>query len=190
MDFYKKHKDEKKKGLSYYDNAKALKEMKRDPQFDWLKIAHSQVLQQSLKDLDQAYQNFFSKRAKFPKFHNKNSKQSVRYMQYVFVGENEITFPKIGKVKAVIHRPCEGKVKNVTVTKTKSGRYFASVQVELEIPEPKFDRTDDAIGIDLGLKDFVVTSGLVKIPTPKHLQESEKKLARLQRQLSRRKKGS
>ena len=190
MDFYKKHKDEKKKGLSYNDNAKALKEMKRDPQFDWLKIAHSQVLQQSLKDLDQAYQNFFSKRAKFPKFHNKNSKQSVRYMQYVFVGENEITFPKIGKVKAVIHRPCEGKVKNVTVTKTKSGRYFASVQVELEIPEPKFDRTDDAIGIDLGLKDFVVTSGLVKIPTPKHLQESEKKLARLQRQLSRRIKGS
>ena len=136
--FYDAHKAEEKKWLTYNDNATALMKMKKDPQYAWLKIGHSQVLQQSLKDLDTAYQNFFAKRAKFPKFHKKHDKQSARYMQYVFVGENWIDFPKIGKVKAVIHRLCEGKVKNVTVTKTKSGRYFASVQVEMEVPEPKF----------------------------------------------------
>lgn len=188
--FYEAHKTEKKKGLTYKDNANVLKKMKKDPQYEWLKIGHSQVLQQALKDLDTAYKNFFAKRAKFPKFHKKNDKQSARYMQYVFVGDKWIDFPKIGKVKAVIHRPCEGKVKNVTATKTKSGRYFASVQVELDVPEPKFDRTDVTVGVDMGLKDFAVTSDAVKIAAPKHLQKSQKRLARLQRRLSRRQKGS
>ena len=164
--------------------------MKKDPQYAWLKIGHSQVLQQSLKDLDQAYQNFFTKCAEFPKFHKKSGKQSARYMQYVFVGENWIDFPKIGKVKAVIHRPCEGAVKNVTVTKTKSGRYFASVQVEMNVPEPKFDRVDVTVGVDMGLKDFVVTSDTVNIPASKPLYKAQKRLTRLQRRLSRRQKGS
>ena len=188
--FYEAHKTEKKKALNYNDNADALKKLKEDPQYAWLKIGHSQVLQQSLKDLDRAYKNFFAKRAKFPKFHKKSDKQSCRYMQYVFVGAQWIDFPKIGKVKAVIHRPCEGKVKNVTVTKTKSGRYFASVQVEMDVPEPKFDRVEVSGGVDMGLKDLVVTSDAVKIPAPKHMQKSQKRLARLQRRLSRRQKGS
>ena len=183
--FYEAHQTDKKKGLTYNDNANALKKMKKDPQFAWLKIGHSQVLQQALKDLDQAYQNFFAKRAKFPRFHKKNDKQSARYMQYVFFGEKWIDFPKIGKVKAVIHRPCDGKVKNVTVTKTKSGRYYASVQVEMEVSELKFDRAEVTVGVDMGLKDFVVTSDAVKIAAPKHLRKSEKRLTRLQRHLSR-----
>jgi putative transposase len=112
--FYESPKTEKKKGLTYKDNAKALQELKKDPQYGWLRIGHSQVLQQSLKDLDQAYQNFFARRAKFPKFHKKSGKQSVRYPQNAGVGVNWVKLPKIGKVKAVIHRPCEGKVKNVT----------------------------------------------------------------------------
>ena len=188
--FYEAHKTEKKKGLTYEDNANALKQLKKDPQFVWLKIGHSQVLQQSLKDLDQAYQNFFTKRAKFPKFHKKSAKQSARYMQSVFLGGNWIDFPKIGKVKAVVHRPCEGKVKNVTVTKTKSGRFFASVQVELDVPEPKFDRVEVSVGVDMGLKDFVITSDAVKIAASKYLNKSQARLARMQRRLSRRQKGS
>ena len=188
--FYEAHKAEKKKGLTYNDNANAMKAMKKDPQYAWLKIGHSQVLQQSLKDLDKAYKNFYAKRAKFPKFHKKSDKQSARYMQYVFVGDAWVDFPKIGKVKSVIHRPCEGKIKNVTMTKTKSGRYFASVQVELDVPEPKFDRVEVTVGVDMGLKDFVVTSDAVKIPAPKLLRKSEKCLARLQRRLSRSQKGS
>jgi putative transposase len=188
--FHDAHKNDEKKGLTYNDNANALKSLKKDPEYVWLKIAHSQVLQQSLKDLDQSYQNFFTKRAKFPKFHKKTDKQSARYMQYVFVGDGWIDFPKIGKVKAVIHRPYEGKVKNVTVIKTKSGRYFASVQVEVDVPEPEFDRDDVTVGIDMGLKDFVITSDAVKIPAPKHLHKSQKRLTLLQRRLSRSQKGS
>lgn len=188
--FYEAHKTEKKKGLYYEDNAKALKKMKKDPQYAWLKIGHSQVLQQSLKDLDTAYKNFFSKRAKFPKFHKKSDKQSARYMQYVFVGDNCIDFPKISKVKAVIHRACEGRVKNVTVAKTKSGRYSASVQVEVDVPEPQFDRNEITVGIDLGLKDFVVTSDAMKIPAPKYLRKAQTRLTRLQRRLCRRQNGS
>jgi len=106
-------------------------------------------------------------------------------MQGVSVGETWINFPKIGKVNAVIHRPCEGKMKNVTVTKTKSGRYFASVQVETGMPEPKFDRVNVTVGVDLGLKDFIVTSRNDKIPAPKYLLKSKKSLVRLQRKLSR-----
>jgi putative transposase len=193
--FYEAHKTEKKKGLNYEDNAAALKKLKRDPDHLWLREGSSQVLQQVLKDLDQAYQNFFAKRAKFPKFHKKHDKQSARYPQFVLVGDGWLDFPKIGRVKAVIHRPCEGKVKNVTVTKTKSGRYFASVQVEVDVPEPtEYPRgkaeKPEAVGVDMGLKDFVVTSDAVKISAPKYLQKAQKKLARLQRRLSRRKKGS
>ena len=188
--FYEAHKTEKKKGLTYEDNANALHLLKKDAQFAWLRIGHSQVLQQSLKDLDKAYQNFFAKRARFPKFHKKNDKQSARYPQSVVVGEKWIDFPKVGQVYAVIHRPCEGSVKNVTVTKTRSGRYFASVQVEMDIPEPKYDRVEVSVGVDMGLKDFVVTSDHEKIPAPKYLRKSEKRLSRLQRRLSRRKKGS
>lgn len=187
--YYEAHKTDAKKGLNYYDNATRLREMKSEAQFAWLQEAHSQVLQQSLKDLDRAYKNFFAKRAKFPKFHKKHDKLSAHYPQGVQVGEKWLAIPKIGKVKAVIHRPCEGKIKNVTVTKTKSGRYFASVQVELELPEPQPSKPD-AVGLDMGLKAFLVTSDAVAVPAPKHLLKAQKRLTRLQRKLSRRKKGS
>ena len=187
--YYEIHKAETKKGLSYYDNAARLRDMKGEEQFAWLREAHSQVLQQSLKDLDQAYQNFFAKRAKFPKFHKKSAKQSAHYPQGVQVFDGRVSIPKIGKVKAVIHRPCEGKIKNVVVSKTKSGRYFASVQVEVEVPEAKLTKPA-AVGVDVGLKSFLVTSDAIAIPTPKYLIKAGKRLARLQRKLSRRIKGS
>jgi putative transposase len=184
------HETEEKKGLNYFDNANALKKMKQDPEYAWLKTSYSQVLQQSLKDLDRSYQNFFAKRAKFPRFHKKSDRQSAQYPQGAQVGEDWINFPKIGEVKAVIHRPYGGKIKNVTVTKTKSGRYFASVQVEVDMPEPKFDRLDVTVGVDMGSKDFVVTSDAQKMLAPKYLQKSQERLARLQRRLSRCQKGS
>ena len=186
--FHEHQEDPAKRGLNYYDNAQSLKELKRDPRFAWLKEAHSQVLQQSLKDLDRAYQNFFQKRAKYPRFHKKNAPQSIRYPQGVKVGERWIALPKIGKVKAVIHRPFEGKIKNVTISKTKSGRYFASVQVEVEVPEP--GQKTGAVGVDLGLKSLLVTSDQVCIPAPKYLIQSQQRLALLQRRLSRSQKGS
>ena len=108
----------------------------------------------------------------------------------VFVGDGWIDFPKIGKVKTIIHRPCEGLVKNVTVTKTKSGRYFASVQAKVAIPEPKIDRVGMTAPVDMGLQDFVETSDGAKIAWPKHYQSAQKRLAHLQRRLSHKQKGS
>jgi putative transposase len=161
---YQEHKgDAVKRGLGYNDNAAGLKALKGDPEHGWLKEAHSQVLQQSLKDLDRAYENFFAKRAKYPKFHTKRGKQSIRYPQSVKVGEGWISIPKVGRVKAVIHRLCDGTIKNTTISKTKSGRYFASVQVEITIPDPPPPQST-AVGIDVGLKSFLVTSDGVSIP--------------------------
>ena len=188
--YYAEHRDDPgKKGLNYYDNAAELKALKQTPEYAWLKAAHSQVLQQSLQDLDRAYQNFFKKRAGYPKFHSKRGRQSARYPQGVRVGENWIAFPKIGRVKAIIHRPCAGKIKNVTLAKTKSGRYFASLQVELEVPEPKAEQAA-SVGVDLGLKSFLVTSDHAAIPAPQYLLKAQKKVARLQRRLARCQKGS
>ena len=188
-EYYLARKDDpQKKGLNYYDTAAQLKELKKQPEYAWLKEAHSQVLQQSLMNLDRAFQNFFAKHAKYPKFKRKHGIQSIRFPQYFFVLGRQISVPKIGKVKAKIHRPLEGKPKNLTITKTKSGRYFAAIQVEVEVPEP--EPKDGAVGIDLGLKSFLVTSDGQEIDPPKHLRKAQKRLVRLQRHLSRCKKGS
>ncbi len=186
---YLAHKDDpQKKGLNDYDTAAQLKELKKQPEYAWLKEAHSQVLQQSLMNLDRAFQNFFAKRAKVPKFKRKHGVQSIRFPQSFFVLEKHISVPKIGKVRAKIHRPLEGKPKNLTITKTKSGRYDAAIQVEVEAPEP--EPKAGAVGIDLGLKSFLVTSDGQEIAPPKHLLKAQKRLVRLQRHLSRCKQGS
>jgi putative transposase len=178
------------KGMSYVDTANLLPGMKSSPEYAWLKEADSQALQQALKDLDQAYQNFFAGRARYPHFKSKRGKQRVRYPQRVKADHKgrRTYLPKVGWVKTVFHRPMEGKVKNVVVSKTKSGRDYASFQVEEEIPEPVCQ--GEAVGIDLGLAHYAVLSEGMKIPNPHNLIGSQKKLARLQRQLSRRERGS
>ena len=186
---YLAHKDDpQKKGLKYYDSAAQLKELKKQPEYAGLKEAHSQGLQQSLMNLDRAFQNFFAKRAKYPKIKRKHGVQSIRFPQYFFVLEKHISVPKIGKVRAKIHRPLEGKPKNLTLTKTRSGRYDAAIQVEVEAPEP--EPKAGAVGIDLGLKSFLVTSDGQEIAPPKHLLKAQKRLVRPQHHRSRCKKGS
>ena len=178
------------KGLNYAATANLLPDLKRDPQYEWLQEADSQVLQQALKDLDRAYQNFFEKRARFPRFKRKHSRQSIRYPQRVKADlkAKRTWLPKVGWVKTVFHRPPEGKIKSVVVSKNKSGRYYASFQVEVEIPDPVCQ--GEAVGMDLGLAHYAALSDGTTIANPRNLLQSEKKLARLQRQLSRRKKGS
>ena len=177
-------------GLYYRETANRLTQLKQGPEHEWLKEADSQVLQQSLKDLDRAYKNFFEGRAKSPRFKSRKNKQSIRYPQRVKVDleANRTYLPKVGWVKAVFHRGIEGKLKNVTVSRTKSGKFFASFQVEVDIAEPEY--TGDQVGIDLGLTHFAVLSDGSKIENPRHLIQAERRLRRLQRSLSRRKKGS
>lgn len=183
-----KHYEETGKSLSYEDCANELPALKQE--FTWLNASHSQVLQQSLKDLDTAYQRFFKKQAAYPQFKRKAQRQSARYPQGVkWNFETEQTYlPKIGWIKTVFHRPIEGQVRHVTVSMSPTGKFFVSFLSRREIPVPEY--IGDEIGIDLGLKDFLTTSNGEKIENPRHLQKAQKRLKRHQRELSRKQKGS
>lgn len=174
-------------GLNYRDCADHLAGILK-AEYPWLREADSQALQAALKDLDRAYVNFFEGRADYPKFKSKHGKQSIRYPQRFKVNGNKIYLPKVGWVKTVFHRPIEGAMKNCTVSKTKSGRYFVSIQVEVEIDEPTPLPT--SVGVDLGLITFATLSTGEKIDKPKHLHRSERRLKIRQRRLSRKRKGS
>lgn len=174
-------------GLNYNDCANDLSDRLK-PENEWLRKADSQVLQGVLKDLDNAYQNFFKGHNDYPRFKRKHDKQSIRYPQRFKFSDKQIYLPKIGWVNCVYHRNMTGTAKNVTVSRTKTGKFFVSVQCEYEAVEPV--QKDDAIGIDLGLKHFATLSDGSKIDNPKHLRKSERRLKIRQRRLSRTKKGS
>jgi transposase len=119
------------KGLSYEDCAEHLVGILK-VDYPWLKEADSQTLQQTLKNLDRAYINFFEGRAGCPHFKSKHGKQLIRYPQRFKINGKQIYLPKVGWVKTLFHQPIEGEMKNCTVSKTKSGRYFVSLQCEVE----------------------------------------------------------
>ncbi|MEG3859782.1 RNA-guided endonuclease InsQ/TnpB family protein [Microcoleus sp. herbarium12] len=179
------------KGVSAYDMKKRIPELKKE--FEWLKETYSQCLQQSILNLSQAFQNFFEGRAKYPTFKSKFDRQSVQYPANVQIkGEASIKFPgNLGIVKAKIHRELpDSKLKTVTVSKTPDGRYYASLLMDDGIAKPEITSEGKAVGIDLGLIDFVVTSDGSKFRNPKHLKKHAKNLKRKQQKLSRKVKGS
>ena len=188
IDYYAEHKDDQKKGLTYHDTALLLTQLKKQEGYQWLKEANSQALQHSLRDLDSAYNNFFNKRAQFPHFKSKRGEQACHIPQYFKVEANHLTLPKIGRVKMVVHRPLEGQIRHVTIRKTPAGRYYAMLACRAELPEPQPKRGE--VGIDVGLKSFLVTSEGEVVAHPQNLLKAEKRLKRLQRSLSRRQKGS
>lgn len=174
-------------GLNYNDCATDLSEVLKAEK-DFLGQADSQVLQQTLMDLQKAYENFFKGLADYPKFKRKHDKQSIRYPQRFKVTDKAIYLPKVGWVKCVFHRAIEGAMKNCTVSRTKTGKYFVSIQCELDMEEA--EPRDRSVGVDLGLKHFAVLSTGEKIDNPKHLKKSERRLKIRQRRLSRKCKGS
>lgn len=188
IDYYAAHKDETKKGLTYHDTSAMLTQLKMQSDFAWLQESNAQALQQSLRDLDCAYNNFFNKRAGFPRFKKKHGKQSFRVPQRFELKDEKLYLPKISPIRIVIHRSIKGTIKHVIVSKTKTNKYYAAFCCECDIPEPEF--TGNIIGIDLGTKDFVVTSESEHIKAPKYFRKSERRLRRLQRHLSRCKTGS
>jgi putative transposase len=174
-------------GLNYNDCATDLADILK-VDYPWLKEADSQTMQQALKDLDRAYVNFFEGRAGYPAFHSKHGQQSIRYPQRFKVNGKRVYLPKVGWVKAVIHRDIEGTMKNCTVSKTKSGRYFVSLQCEMAVEDPTPNPAQ--IGIDLGLSVFVALSNEDKRLKPKHLYKSLRRLKLRLRRLSQKVKGS
>ena len=181
------------KGLTRAALNALLPVLKKADDTIWLADCYSQVLQATTLNLTTAYKNFFDKRAGFPKFKSKHGKQSIQYPQNVKIVDGNVKLPgDIGIVKAKIHRPIEGKIKTVTVSKTPSGKYLASILTELEGENPVIT-FGKIYGIDLGLKHFaVVTDGekVSKYDNPKHLAKHEKNLKRKQKKLARKVKGS
>jgi putative transposase len=159
----------------------------------WLKEdCYSAVLQCLAINLNKAYTNFFEGRAKFPRFKAKHHKQSIQYPQNVKVVGDCLEIPKIGIVKAVFHRPIFGKLKTVTISKTPTDKYFASILLEID-GDTGQHRGDKTLGIDLGIKDFAIVHDgkeVTKHSNPKHLKRHEKNLARKQKKFARKVKGS
>lgn len=183
--------EEDKLTFNYYDCCKDLTQLKKE--HDWLKEADSTALQSSLRDLDMAYQKFFKEHTGYPKFKSRKS-HSFSYtsktnghgnIQYL---HKHIKLPKLGIVKTRNTFAPQGRILNATVSQEPSGKYYVSLcctDVEMQ-PLPETGRN---IGIDLGIKNFAVTSDGDVIENPKYLKKSLNKLAKLQRELSRKSKG-
>lgn len=176
------------KGLSRNEIINKLPELKKE--FEWLTEVPSQALQQVALDLSSAFLNFFEKRAKFPKFKKKGNKQSVRFPQSIKLDGDYLTLPKLKKVYCKVSRLPEGKLKSVTVSMTPSGKYFASCLYDDGQDLPEQNSEGKAIGIDLGIKDFCITSDGSKYGNPNHYRKYEQKLAKKQKQLAKKQKGS
>ena len=173
-----------------FDNQKILIQLKNQEEFSWLKEVGSHSLGITLKNLEIAYNNFFKKRAKFPKFKKKSHYQSYNIDNLtLYIEEGRVYIPKIKDgVKIVEHRPLKGKILNGTISKTADEHYFIAITVEKEIEELPVET--NKIGIDLGIKDFAVISNGSKISNPNFKKKEVKKLKKLQRVLSRKKKDS
>ncbi len=163
-------------------------------EYEWLSDCYSQVLQAATLNLTTAYKNFFDKRAQFPKFKSKKHKQSIQYPQNVqVVSDSELKFPKLGVVKAKLHRPIDGKIKTVTVSQNPSGKYFAAILFEIEGENPEISTSGKILGIDLGLKHFAIVADGTKISkfeNPQHFVKYQQNLKRKQQKLARKKDGS
>lgn len=183
--------EQNKETFTYVQCANDMKKLKSE--LEWLKEVDSTALQSSLRDLDSAYQKFFKEHAGYPKFKSKKthrfsykSKCVKGNIQYC---DKYIKLPKLGMVKTQNKLIPQGRILNATISKEPSGKYFVSLcctDVEIE----PFDKAGNVVGVDLGIKEFAITSDGKMIQNPKHLKKSLDKLAKLQRELSRKSKGS
>jgi len=173
------------KGLSKAAMDKLLPGLKKE--YEWLGFAYSQVLQRVTFNLSSAFVNFFEGRAKYPNFKSKHGKQSIQYPQNVklILQDSMIKFPgTLGIVKAVFHKELpSAKFTTVTISKNAVGRYYASILFNQE--DKPVVAVKDAIGVDLGLKNFAVTSDRSKYDLPKkELAKLEKNKKRKQKKLA------
>ncbi|MDJ0596906.1 MAG: RNA-guided endonuclease TnpB family protein [Pleurocapsa sp. MO_226.B13] len=178
------------KSISYNETSKQLTQLKKEESTIWLKDVASVPLQQSLKNLDTAFKNFFKGQNGYPKFKKKRNRQSVTYQKNAFSWkDSKLTLAKMKQpLKIRWSRYFEGEPKQVTVSKDSSGRYFVSFLVEEELIQ--WEKKDSQVGIDLGIKDVVVSSKGFASGNPKYLAKYQEKLKRLQRRLKNKEKDS
>jgi putative transposase len=158
-------------------------------EYEWLGDTYSQCLQVVCLNLSRAFINFFEKRSKYPRFKSKHGKQSLAYPQNVKVGDDYLKFPMIGEIYAKIHRPIQGKIKTVTITKNKANQYYASVLLEDGKEPPRQSTEGKAIGLDMGLTDFCISSDGSKYANPRWINKHERNLKIKQQALSRKREG-
>ncbi|MFB2978339.1 RNA-guided endonuclease InsQ/TnpB family protein [Microseira sp. BLCC-F43] len=176
------------KGLSKAAMDKMLPKLKKE--YEWLGLAYSQVMQRVTFNLSSAFVNFFEGRAKFPNFKSKHGKQSIQYPQNVKLmpSDSAIKFPgSLGVIKTVFHRALpDAKFTTVTISRNADGRYYASILFNLE--DNPVIAVKEAIGVDLGLKNFATTSEGSKYDlAKKQLADLEKKIKPKQRKLAKKK---
>ena len=157
----------------------------------WLREVSDWVVKEAIANCGAAYDNFFSGRARHPRYKSKRTARRSATYRRMRVEDSRVHLAKVGPVRFVRHRDFSGDVKRITVTQEPSGRYHVSFLVEDGAPEPpKPARPETFVGIDLGLRDFCALSNGEKVANPGHLGKSRDKLAREQRKLSRKEKGS
>ena len=173
------------KYVSYTKMASWLIEWKSHPDTQWLKDTPSQPLQQSLKDLERGYKNFFQKRAAFPRFKKRGQNDAFRYPQGVKLDQtnNCIALPKLGWIRYRNSREVIGEVKNVTVIQS-CGKWYVSIQTEYEVPE-QVHKAASMVGLDAGVTKLATLSDGTVYQPVNSFKASQRKLAMLQRQLSR-----
>lgn len=184
------------KTMNYNDCSRDMTQFKKT--LSWLKDIDATALQSSLRDLENAYQNFFRRvkqgqKPGYPKFKSKHERR--RSYKSKCVGTNikvldkAVQLPKLGLVKCRVSKAVKGRILSATISQNPSGKYFVALcctDVEIE-PLPS---TGAVVGVDMGLKAYAITSDGMEYPNHKYLTKSQKKLAKLQRQLSRKTKGS
>ena len=185
---YQENKDLDIKAIKYPTPAQYKKE------YEWLKEVDSLALANAQMNLDKAYKNFFrDKSVGFPKFKSKKTNRfsytTNNQNGTIYIDNGYIKIPKLkSKIKIVLHRQFKGLIKSATISKTPSNQYYISILVDTE--NIKLPKSNNKIGVDLGLKEFAICSNGDRFDNPKSLRKSEKKLAKLQKELSRKVKGS
>lgn len=187
------------KSLTVRELCAELTLLKRQPQTAWLREVNAQMLQQAIRDLDKAFEAFFARRARFPRFRSKRrDRPSFRIPQSLRLEGEQLIVPKVGPVRLVLHRPVEGTLKSATFKQDATGAWYVTLVVHFELSDtPLSAPVSDAdaqrlrtVGVDLGLHDLAVLSDGRRVPAPRHYRRAERKLKRLQRRLSRAQKGS
>ena len=177
------------KSDTFYTQERKLTILKKDEQYSWLREVNSQSIQFSLRNIEKAYLNFFRGNAKFPRFKSKRGRNSFTVPQHCSVVSDTIILPKFKTpIKIKTSRGIVGKVNSMTVSKDFDGKYYVSILTEQDY-EP-LEKTNKSVGIDLGLKDFVVTSDGYRYKNHRYLKKYGRRLKKAQQHLSRKQKGS
>ena len=174
-----------KVNLDCFDLIKQLPDLKKE--CEWLKEINSQSLQQSITHLDNAFTKFFKGQADFPNFKKKSNRQSFNIPQSITVDDDKLYIPKFKKgIEIILHRTFKGDIRQATISRTPTGKYFVSILVENNIALPnKVDiEINNTIGIDLGLKSFLITSRGEVFNNPRYLNNSLSRLKYVQTKYS------